>query len=578
MKIKKLNVVKANIGDTLSRGKPVLYGKYFKEDLDSGKWTQESIKNNLDRFFGGNWGVVTDKIEEINKKHVKEGKGNITGIYPRDKQKNNDMIIFYSEQNDCIYILSSFDFESFEEAWISGDEKYTKEFGSGAKYKEPGHQLKREQKEFLRELYPNYDDVKQSIPKEIKNRYLYLLNKDKNETISEEEYMEYIELKHRIDKINEENEAAITRAESLHYPSSGAGSGTLHRSEIEATKNAIEKGKTSRGLSTNLPADAVQVLKNLATKYNVDYMDIVEKIAEENILNKKNLKNSYETVLKNIEQPHFFSDSKRPEWLTDEFIEDVIYDAEWPLTVDVVVNEIVKNGFEDKDAATKYVNEYLTNNPQDKKHFKFTKVDLATDSTENFMKILQKKLMDIMVKHAVEELALETNEAKDYIIVDVEQKDDYIKIQIRNDLFSFYENDDLINELNKVVEKYDAYFDPWDSTTWDAYIYSKAGNKTTDTISERVIDKSEDVYKTFEKAAKMMTEQSPKGYHYYVGDTYLDAGQDWKWTTIITNDGGYQALNPKEWKNLYVAKTDNDIQKVVDAYFASSYNPDRKRG
>ena len=54
-------------------------------------------------------------------------------------------------------------------------------------------------------------------------------------------------------------------------------------------------------------------------------------------------------------------------------------------------------------------------------------------------------------------------------------------------------------------------------------------------------------FKQMERAAKILTEFSPRKYVYKVENTYFDHGQGWLWTTIIAYrpDGeSYQALDP----------------------------------
>lgn len=76
-----------------------------------------------------------------------------------------------------------------------------------------------------------------------------------------------------------------------------------------------------------------------------------------------------------------------------------------------------------------------------------------------------------------------------------------------------------------------------------------------------------------QRAADIMTARSPKGYHYYVSDTYFDFGQDWIWTTILCDGGmfgGYQALTPAEQERIITG----NIEDAVDAVFAGKYCPD----
>ena len=81
-------------------------------------------------------------------------------------------------------------------------------------------------------------------------------------------------------------------------------------------------------------------------------------------------------------------------------------------------------------------------------------------------------------------------------------------------------------------------------------------------------------YARLKAAADIMTARSPKGYHYYVGDTYFDYGQEWVWTTILCDGGewgGYQALCPANQERILTG----DIDAAVAAVFAGKYCPDR---
>lgn len=93
----------------------------------------------------------------------------------------------------------------------------------------------------------------------------------------------------------------------------------------------------------------------------------------------------------------------------------------------------------------------------------------------------------------------------------------------------------------------------------------------------KVFGKDTAEYKLLEAAAAMLTEQSPNKYRYYVGETYFDFGQGWKWTTIICDNnsewGGYQALNPREQEEVL----NGNIAGAVESVFNSPYNPDRRR-
>ena len=79
-------------------------------------------------------------------------------------------------------------------------------------------------------------------------------------------------------------------------------------------------------------------------------------------------------------------------------------------------------------------------------------------------------------------------------------------------------------------------------------------------MTERILAENEKAYKNMEAVAKILEAVSEHGATYEVGDTYLDYGQGWMWTTIIRR--GYaecQVLNPNEWKHIAQAETLVDI-------------------
>lgn len=83
-------------------------------------------------------------------------------------------------------------------------------------------------------------------------------------------------------------------------------------------------------------------------------------------------------------------------------------------------------------------------------------------------------------------------------------------------------------------------------------------------------------YSRLKLAAAMMTVKSPCGYQYVVEDTYFDFGQDWKWTTIVREDGkwgGVQALAPRQQEDIILA---DNIEHAVDAVFAGKWCTDKK--
>lgn len=85
-------------------------------------------------------------------------------------------------------------------------------------------------------------------------------------------------------------------------------------------------------------------------------------------------------------------------------------------------------------------------------------------------------------------------------------------------------------------------------------------------------------FKNLMRAAHLFTGKSPNGYHYTVGDCYFDFGQNWVWTTVLSDGGdygGYQALTPREQEMIVLASSIAEIESVVDEVFADKYCPDR---
>lgn len=95
-----------------------------------------------------------------------------------------------------------------------------------------------------------------------------------------------------------------------------------------------------------------------------------------------------------------------------------------------------------------------------------------------------------------------------------------------------------------------------------------------------VFEKNSFERKKLEQAAKLMTEKSPRHYRYYVGECLFDAGQNWMWTTILTDDGdfgGFQALYPVNQEAIIMSSTPEKLEAEVDKVFADKYCPDKRR-
>lgn len=85
-----------------------------------------------------------------------------------------------------------------------------------------------------------------------------------------------------------------------------------------------------------------------------------------------------------------------------------------------------------------------------------------------------------------------------------------------------------------------------------------------------------DEYKRLSAAAAMLTVKSPKKSRYYVGETYFDYGQDWKWTTVLCDGsewGSYQALNPREQEEILLCDM-SELDKITNEVLADKFCPD----
>lgn len=79
-----------------------------------------------------------------------------------------------------------------------------------------------------------------------------------------------------------------------------------------------------------------------------------------------------------------------------------------------------------------------------------------------------------------------------------------------------------------------------------------------------------------EAVAQSLTRKSPRGFRYYVGETYFDYGQDWKWTTILVEGGitgSYQALCPREHEEIIFEQY--EAEEMADRILAGRFCPDR---
>ena len=89
-------------------------------------------------------------------------------------------------------------------------------------------------------------------------------------------------------------------------------------------------------------------------------------------------------------------------------------------------------------------------------------------------------------------------------------------------------------------------------------------------MGERILKREEQAYKNMEAVCGILNALCKTDTVYTVGITYLDFGQDWKWTTILNNKG-VQILNPREWKEIEVADTVHDLVRIVEGIRGDKY-------
>lgn len=100
------------------------------------------------------------------------------------------------------------------------------------------------------------------------------------------------------------------------------------------------------------------------------------------------------------------------------------------------------------------------------------------------------------------------DDASDYVVIELSnhtnfQGDKMIKVEIRNDLVKFYNEDKLIQILDKIISKYnkDSYFEPEYSTVWNAYLYDM---QLEENLSEDIKDYDKDYVDDIRATAELL--------------------------------------------------------------------------
>ena len=94
-------------------------------------------------------------------------------------------------------------------------------------------------------------------------------------------------------------------------------------------------------------------------------------------------------------------------------------------------------------------------------------------------------------------------------------------------------------------------------------------------MMERTLNYGEREYKNLVAAAMIMEAFSKHDARYTVQTTYLDFGQDWKWTTICRKDYmECQVLCPRDWKKITSATTVQELCEAVQETMLDKYYSD----
>ena len=92
---------------------------------------------------------------------------------------------------------------------------------------------------------------------------------------------------------------------------------------------------------------------------------------------------------------------------------------------------------------------------------------------------------------------------------------------------------------------------------------------------QRILEQDSNEYYRLEMFTKMLNRDSPNNHFYQLQETYLDFGQDWKWTTIIDTTVGCQVLSPRDW--LEIVNEECSLEDLEKSFFADKYCQDKPK-
>lgn len=119
--------------------------------------------------------------------------------------------------------------------------------------------------------------------------------------------------------------------------------------------------------------------------------------------------------------------------------------------------------------------------------------------------------------------------------------------------------DESINPVNEAIEE-------------------RKSAKKFEVGSEKTFTEDSEEYAQLQKAADKLTDLSVKNYKYFVGNTYLDFGSGWQWTTILAkkpNEVEFQVLSPLSWRNILNAQSEEELDAAIDQLRSDEYFHDK---
>lgn len=204
--------------------------------------------------------------------------------------------------------------------------------------------------------------------------------------------------------------------------------------------------------------------------------------------------------------------------------------------------EILKESKEDKDELEKHLNDAIK---RDEKKLEIAKKEAEKDPAH-------KEFFDKMIKDLERHINVNKEKLGKILMADEEEINELEVLSTKLDDASM-KNTDTENELNL---------------------------KNADKIHPDLFARDSEVYKKLERASEIFNKKSPNRFRYEVGNTYLDFGSGYQWTTIIATkrDGStYQVLSPNEWEDIVNAKEDSEVERVIAKVLSDKCNPDKKK-